>query len=871
MSFLPGLLILTALGSSASHTRSIDAEQIFYCDFGRSWDVNYDLWPDTWQRKLGPGLPHYIDVQLQNDETAVAGRCLTASINGGGVLLHSRPEVVSDKFSYLLEAKLRISNLQHSQVQLRIEFCDEQRQVLQTNASQWYRTTKGWTKVRIGPIHPKGNNIRLARIILQVQEGEHVDLDGTVSLDDVWLARMPKMVVESNSPFNVYTEPGEIKVTCKLSGILEKDPDIHFELLDASSQRLDDETRKLEGQLINERMTRASDIISLSTERIPGFEGNTEWHPPITDYGFYQVRVTMRSSKGVMSRHVISIAVVPPLNRPQQGEFGWSLAGYHLPLSYDQLTVLLPRVAIHWLKLSIWYDATQGDQGDQLVHLTERLSTKDIEVVGVVDQPPKSSDLHQQVSASTSVADLMSLNPTSWLPSLDPVVTRLSMRVHWWQLGKDRDTSFTGFSQIEDEIGMLRDQMFRFGQDIRLGIGWQWPNGRGMGKPATWDFQQYSANPALSNEELANYLQMPRRPEVDRWVLIEPLSNAAYDLPARVHDLVGQMLTAKIHGADAIFLADPFNDDHGLMTSDGTPGELLLPWRTTASMLGGTKHIGSIQLPGGSENHIFKAANGNVVMVVWNRTPTREILYLGEDIRVIDVWGRGKKPKNQAHRQIIHANALPIFVDGLNPYIAQWRMQVRFGQQNIPSVFGKAHANSLHLQNQFPQGAGGEVRIIVPKRWQTVPQEIPFKLAAEESEDLPFEITLPFSANSGKRPIRLDFNMSVDHEYQFSVFRSLDVGVGDVEIEVQARLDQDGVLNVEQRLANRSGELVDLKCLLYAPGRRRQRRQIFRLGDNIVNTTYRYPNGEDLLGAEFWLRIEELGGSRVLNHRFVAE
>ena len=668
-------------------------------------DVNYDRWPDMWKRQTGPGLPHYVKAGLEDDPTAVAARCLTIQMNGGSALVQSPTVAVSEYFSYIVEARLRIVDLKYGQVQLSVEFCDENRNVLQTSGSPWYTSTEGWIKVRIGPVDPQMSAVRLARIRLHVKEGEQPDLEGKVSLDDVWLARMPQMTVETNSPFNVYTDPNDIIVTCRLSGIIEKDPDIHFELFDASSRKLEDDTIQLDGRLITERLSRASDIVSATTNHKAGYAGKTQWVPPIREHGFYRVWVTMRTAQGMMNRHIISIAVVPPLEKAPQGEFGWTLSSRSLPLSFDQLTKLLPLAAIHWVKLPVWYDTSQPKLGDELVLLTERLSAEDIEVVGVVDHPPANMELSQQVPPDATAADLLSLNPSAWIPALDPVLTRLSMRVRWWQLGQDRDASLAGFIQLEKEIGALRDRLFRFGQDIRLGLGWQWPNGDGLGQPATWDFQQYSATPALTAKELAAYLQIPRRPQVDRWVLVEPLSRERYDQPTRVHDLVGQMLTAKIHGADAIFITEPFNDDHGLLSMKGSPGELLLPWRTTASLLSGTRHLGSIQLPQGSKNHLFQAPDGSVLMVVWSEKPTQEVLYLGQDLRLIDVWGRAKQPSHEEHRQVLDVDALPQFVLGIDPSVAQWRMHMKFEHTHIPSIFGQIHPNSLALAELLSPGS----------------------------------------------------------------------------------------------------------------------------------------------------------------------
>ena len=47
--------------------------------------------------------------------------------------------------------------------------------------------------------------------------------------------------------------------------------------------------------------------------------------------------------------------------------------------------------------------------------------------------------------------------------------------------------------------------------------------------------------------------------------------------------------------------------------------------------------------------------------------------------------------------------------------------------------------------------------------------------------------------------------------------------------------------------------------------------QVFRLGSRHDIKTYVYQNGRDLVGQELWLRAEELGGTRVLNHRITIE
>jgi len=872
LSCLSSLLILTALALPASEERFVDAVEIFSCDFGEAWDVNFDQWPDRWTRRRGPDWPHYVNIHLEDEEQAVAGRCLTIDLNGGPAEVSSPAISVSEKFSYVVEARLRTLKLNHSRARVKIDFYDKQQQLLESASSEWFQGSRHWTKIHFGPVNINNPEVRWARVTLHVDQEGQADITGKVSLDDIWLARLPRMTVHTNSLYNVYTDPRNVVVTCDLSGILEKDPYIRFELLDASMTALDTTSVQLDGRLITERLSKASEFVDDSVLRPDGYEGSTQWRPPIYEYGFYRVRVSMQTMRGTLKEDVISIAVVPPIEQHSQGEFGWSLAAGKTPLPLNQLVELLPRVGISWVKLPVWYGLSETQRGDQLIRFTEQLGADDIEVVGVLDHPPADIEFGKFVAEDITIADLLSSeDPSAWLPSLDAVLTRLSLRVRWWQLGNDRDTSYSDFHYLERELGTLRGQLFRFGQDVNLGIGWPWNKASATTRSTPWDFQQFSATPALTSDEIAAYLKLPRPKGITRWTLVEPLPRGDYDLETRTRSLVQQMLEAKIHGADGIFIAAPFDDQRGLMSNRGTPTELLLPWRTTASLLSGTTYLGSLRLPGGSENRLFETEDGDVLMVVWSQSPRREVLYLGEKVRTVDAWGRSTPAAQLDHRQVIEVSGLPKFILGLNPHIAKWRMNARFVQSDIPSVFGFSHANAMEIQNTFKQGAGGFARLTAPEGWQIVPNKVDFKLSAGEKSQRPFQIMLPFDANSGNATLRADFQFSADRPYQFSIYRELVVGDEDIEIELHTRLADDGSLVVEQRMINHSEKLLDFKCLLYTPGRRRRRMQVFRLGNNHDVKTYVYQNGQELIGHELWLRAEELGGTRILNHRMTIE
>ena len=126
------------------------------------------------------------------------------------------------------------------------------------------------------------------------------------------------------------------------------------------------------------------------------------------------------------------------------------------------------------------------------------------------------------------------------------------------------------------------------------------------------------------------------------------------------------MMAARIQNADAAFLPQPVDAGRGVLGDDGTPDELLLPFRTTAMLLADAQYVGSMRLPGGSHNHVFRKPDNSLVMVVWGDGPATEELFLGEGIVHLDPWGRDIPLVGDAQKQAIRVWQVPSFVLGLN-------------------------------------------------------------------------------------------------------------------------------------------------------------------------------------------------------------
>jgi hypothetical protein len=115
----------------------------------------------------------------------------------------------------------------------------------------------------------------------------------------------------------------------------------------------------------------------------------------------------------------------------------------------------------------------------------------------------------------------------------------------------------------------------------------------------------------------------------------------------------------------------------------------------------------------------------------------------------------------------------------------------------------------------------------------------------------------------------MDFEIEGERPCRFNVYRQIEVGLGDVSLEVAIRLSDKGELEVTQRLTNATDASVSFRCALYIPDQARLATQVINLHRGSDEKTYRLPNDKELSGKTLWLQAGEIGGPRILNAHFV--
>ena len=851
--------------------RHVDAIDVFRCGFEAENDINYDLWPDDWTRQRDTEHPAYLPISISDADAVTGNRCLRIQLDGGAAAVYSPVIEVTPQFSYVLGGYRKTAGLVNDVAYCSVSFYDADNNLLETHRTQ-DATNTDWQPIQMEPLTPVHEGVRKAVIGLHLEPrpNRRADLEGSAWFDDIWLGRLPRMSLSLNHRQHVYQRGQDVVISCDISGVLDRNPLIEFELWDAEGNRLAATKRTLNGQNVGRQGSSRGHDTGASTLANGSFAGTATWRPPISDYGFYRIRVAMPGRRGLIHQRDVTMVVIRPLElATTSGEFGWTLPDGDSLMSMEELIELMNKMGLSWLKFPVWYSELDTARPDQIAWFAERLQSIDIEMVGMLDQPPQ--DIRDSFGESDrlQVAQLFS-DTALWKKHLNPVLTRLSLTVRWWQLGRDDDISFVGYPELVNKIDEVRQHLERFGQQTQLGFVWRWMYEPPTSPDPPWKFLTYTTTPPLTPQELDDYLSGNDERGTKRWVVIEPLERGRYHVDARSRDLVHRMLTAKLKKANAIFIPDPFDRDHGLMNQDGSPGELLLPWRTTALLLSGCDYLGSLELPNGSQNHVFQRGQ-QAIMIAWNNEATEETMFFGRDVEVIDLWGRSSRPRNDGHRQVISVGPQPVFVTGINLSIALWRLRFSFSRAHLSSIFGRPQRASYQVVNTYSQGISGVMNLDSPDEWGTDLRGVRFKLAEGDSLNNAFDITLRPVARSGEHKVRVDFEVAADRTYRFSLYRRFELGLGDVSIKVSTSIDEAGSLVVSQQLANRTDSLVNFDCMLFAPNRRRQRRYVLNLGRGRNNLTYILPNGEELIGKTIWLRAEEIGGDRMLNHEILVE
>jgi hypothetical protein len=257
------------------------------------------------------------------------------------------------------------------------------------------------------------------------------------------------------------------------------------------------------------------------------------------------------------------------------------------------------------------------------------------------------------------------------------------------------------------------------------------------------------------------------------------------------------------------------------------------------------------------------------MMMFWNPDPTTVDIYVGDNVRQIDAWGRQTEPEKVVvdgqtkHRIVL--DRTPVFLVDLDPVIVSMRMTTRLVNDRIDSLLGRRQQVGLVIRNPTKYPLSGTVALTPPNDWIVESPAQAFEMVPGEERELQFAIVLRNSARIGDVPLQFQYFLRNEPIRRFTIPRKITVGPDGLDVEVITKQVDDSLV-VQLQLRNNSDKDQQYDCLLFPPdGRQYQRRQIGVAAGATVRRDFSWEDAQSLIGKTMLLRAVEQGGGRILN------
>ncbi len=924
-----GVVVLSLFGPALLHGQTLTAESLQTWEFKRSDVRASDQWPEGWKRRHDRQHPAYVEMsvvprnpllasavvesqatfshlwtvwenrdlattfnperippQVMHLQDALVDLCLQIKMNGAAAEVFSPIVALDDRFNYSLEALVECLQLDGHEVYVELILLDRNLKQVSKLTTDSLSGSVPWTQLTAGNMNNRTAGFQFGQVHVSVVPKNYSHLSGLVHVDNIHIKRIPRLELSVDTKHNIVPAGQEFTLTCSAIGINEKyqKPSVHMQILDPLGIIFQEEIIPLERQdqpvVPPERRTPAgnkgSHLVSTdySKQSMPlvTFDGLAKWKTQLAIPGYYRVRVFLGDNATEESGRELPLVVIDGLLTETISPFGWSLPSGMSSEKVRALPQLVRTYGAGRVKIPIWLDAKQdADKIDQLAWLIERLQAQKTICVGIIDQPPAT-----QRSLFDDGNDLLPIssifqNAKTWEPLIEPILTRMSMKLNWFQLGSDDAQNFTANPQLNKAIADIKLKMQPYSQELQIAIAWSWLNGLPKNEKLAWDALQLSLQPQLTADELESYAASQVHSGSIGWFNLNFLPADKYSLLDRVRDLVERMTIMKKMGVSAAFIGSPLDPNIGLFNSEFEPQPMSVPWRTLVRHIGSANYLGTIELSQGSTNHLFE--NGNEgVMLVWSELPKTEQLYLGENVSIIDMWGRNipiesKQSARGQDEQSFEVGPWPILVRGVDLRIAKFRMLFNLKSSNLLSAAGRGQELPLELTNTFGQAVRGKMKLVAPTLLQNGLATMPIVLSNNQSIDAKLPLQVRSDASAGKHDLRFEFELTTDKVYTFSTYRSLTLGFEDIEMIWQADKESEGLLVLRVEITNRGSVETTFNCKFFPPPYAYQHFQIDKIPIGTIHREFivAIPTIDE--NAEYWIRCEEVETRRLLNYR----
>lgn len=828
---------------------------------------NAEELPMHWTKIQGAMLPHFVSGRLATDRSRSGRYSFRFDLNGGSLIYRYDPGrlKVQPGAWYRVQVFAQTTPLKHARARLTAYCLDPDGRMVDSTLRHSAlhvsdRRAAEWTPLSIEVQSPATPGCTLVVELELLQPALYApqplgrqtlfgqDIRGSAWFDDLTIAQVPKVRLDSGRPGNIL-RAGEAS-------------DIQVQVNDAQTGDLSARLvlRDADGRVIHQR----SGELKVARDG-DGSVAQMALLLPALAPGWYEASIVTSSGGQVLGDQAMQLvalaerADVPPDDRFEIDATELS------PRAWHRLPAILPQLGAGRVKLAIW--SRVGDVEQLGAHGIDRLlgelHERNISPTACLLEPPP------QIARKLTGArwtDLLEGPPDAWQPDLAALIARHAAHLDRWQVGRDGDDTFATTPAMRQLYQRVHGEFARLMHKPDLAMPWPAWCEIGDDTPPTIAL---SVPPSVLPHQVPLYLHDIARQGRNVSLYLRPLPRDQYGRQVQVRDLAQRVIHALAAGAKRITLPLPYSVGGEGNAIDERPDELLITMRVLLTTLSGTICRGKIPIGEGVEAFLFER-DGRGIVAIWDRGMnggvTQLALHLGDRPVSVDLWGNVVPlHKTGGNGQVkLALGQTPVFLLDIDAPLAQLRATTSFDQPLIESSF-QAHTRRLRFTNPWRQAVSGTVRLKGPEGWSLSPSTFTFSANPGQTIERQISVQFPYNSFAGPRTIAVQFAVQADRNLTVEVPLTMTLGLSDVGMQsIAVRDGQD--LFVQQVITNYSSRPTNYTAFALYPQQARQERLVIDLGPgHSTIKRYRFSSVQVTSQSTVRVGLKEIEGSRILN------
>lgn len=285
----------------------------------------------------------------------------------------------------------------------------------------------------------------------------------------------------------------------------------------------------------------------------------------------------------------------------------------------------------------------------------------------------------------------------------------------------------------------------------------------------------------------------------------------------------GQMVKAMCEAASAgaayffLRLGDSFLER--MVSSEGEPRELYLPWYLSTRLLTDCQFVGPCPVDGGGEGRLFWSSE-KAVLVLWSSERQETYLSFPEGGLVVDPLGKVDVVDPADRPVVLGVGPRPLFIVTQSLWPLLWQKEAQFQPAEIAPLPGRPQPVDVCFRNTTGSPVEGRFRLWAPAGFRLWPQEMSFELKPGESFRQQVEIVASPSVVGTSHRFALEWELRHPRQFQWTVYRLVKILWPGVTITARWQLTPSpGLVHVD--LDNNTGEELRLIFEVFSPGQKR--------------------------------------------------